>query len=150
MRIGPPDLLLPGLVVGCWPLNGLCMSTLECFYSSTCINTILNYLNYFTDINGSPRENFTFPEQLPLQFDPLKNLTSSRFPLHTIIDQIMDQLFIEGYINQSSYENYYNACSPSVCRYEHINRNSLLYVITSILSLYGDLTIGLRFFIWNF
>lgn len=150
MRIGPSDLLLPGLVVSCWPLNGLFMSTLECFYSSTCINSILNHLNYFTEIDGSPPTNFTLPEQLPLQINPLNNLTSSRFSPNTTIDKIKEQLFMEEYTSKSSYENYYKACSPAACEYEYINRNSFLYIITSILSLYGGLTISLRFFSWNF
>ncbi|CAF4441305.1 unnamed protein product [Rotaria sp. Silwood2] len=54
LRIGPPDLFLPGLVVGCLPFDGLRMSTLECFFSSSCISTILTYLEYYTQMDGLP------------------------------------------------------------------------------------------------
>lgn len=149
MRIGPPDLVLPGLVVGCWPVHGLRMSTLECFYSSSCINTIINYLEYFVQMDGSPPTNFTVPKILPLDITPLNSSMFSRFAKNTVIGTLIDDLFIEQWTNASLYDNYYSICAPSECRYEYVSQNDALEVVTSILSVYGGLTVSLRFIVWN-
>lgn len=149
LHIGPPELILPGLVVGCWPIHGLSMSTLECLYSASCINTIISYFDYYTEMDGSPPTNFTLPSVLSLNIDPLNSSMTSRFNPNTTIDTLIYQLFIEQWENASSYENYYAACMPSECRYEYSQQNGILYVITAILSLYGGLTVSLKFLIWN-
>ena len=150
MRIGPPGLTLPGLVVGCWPIHGLRMSTLECFYSSSCINTIISYLDYYTLIDGSPPVNFTLPSELAISIAALDNLIPSRFSPNTSIGTLIDELFLEQWSNTSSYEDYFKACAPSFCSYTYIQRNDALFAITSVLGLYGGLTVCLRFIAWNF
>lgn len=149
MRIGPSDLVFPGLVVGCWPIDGLRMSTLECFYSSSCIESIINLLNYYTQMDGSPPPDFVLPTVPTLIVSPLNSSIPSRFPPNITIDNLLDELFIEQWSNKSIYENYFAACAPDLCRYEYVSRNSILYVITLILSLYGGLTLGLRFIAWH-
>ena len=144
LRIGPPDLILPGLVIGCYPIDGLGMSTLECFFSSECIATIISFLEYYTQLDGSPPVNFTPPIAQPSVLPPMDRSTPSRFPLTTPIGTTIDELFIEQWNNTSSYEKYLAACASTECRYEYVRRNSLLYVVTSLLGLYGGLTVGLR------
>ncbi|CAF3891815.1 unnamed protein product [Rotaria sp. Silwood1] len=149
LRIGPSDLILPGLFVGCLPIDGLRMSTLECFFSSNCINTILNYLEYYTLPDKSESFNFSLPAVLPLVVNPLNESISSRFSSVTPIGEIIDELFIEKWENITSYESYYAACAPTICNYKYSQRRGVLYVITSLLSLYGGLTMSLRFIVWN-
>lgn len=149
MRIGPPDIVLPGLFVGCFPIDGLKISTLECFYSSSCINTILSYLEYYTLPDKSPPTNFTLPEVLPLLVNPLNKSISSHFSTTTPIGTMINELFIEEWKNISSYESYYVACAPTTCNYDYSERRGILYVITSLLALYGGLTVGLRSITWN-
>ncbi|CAF1630804.1 unnamed protein product [Adineta ricciae] len=149
MRIGPSDLILPGLVVGCWPIHGLRMSTLECFFSQSCVNTIINYLDYYTQMDGSPPVNFTLPNEPSLVMNPLNKSISSHFAPNTTIGTLIDEIFIEQWTSSSIYDNYYTACRPSICRYEYVQKNNALYVITSLLSVYGGLTVGLKFLVWN-
>lgn len=149
MRIGPPNLVFPGLVVGCWPIDGLRMSTLECFYSSSCIESIINFLDYYTQMDGSSPVDFILPTVPTLIVTPLNSSIPSRFPLNITIGNLINELFIEQWYNKSIYENYFAACAPTVCRYEYVSRNSIVYMITLILSLYGGLTFGLRFIVWN-
>ncbi|CAF3914711.1 unnamed protein product [Rotaria sp. Silwood1] len=149
LRIGPPDLFLPGLVVGCLPYDGLRMSTLECFFSSSCISTILTYLEYYTQMDGSPPINFVPPTVLPLNISPLNNTIPSRFSKNTSIGTLLDEFFIEEWTSGFSYEKYFAACAPTYCTFAYVTHNNILYVTTSILGLYGGLTIGLRFIIWN-
>jgi hypothetical protein len=149
MQIGPAEVVLPGLIVGCWPIHGLRMSTLECFFSSSCINTIINYLGYFTQIDGSPPVNFTLSNVTSLVINPLNSSIPSRFAPNTLIGTLIDNFFIDQWINASIYENYYTVCSPSECSYEYVRQNGAVYIVTSIISIYGGLTIGLKFLVWN-
>ncbi|CAF3887199.1 unnamed protein product [Rotaria sp. Silwood1] len=149
LRIGPPDLFLPGLVVSCSPYDGLRMSTLECFFSSSCISTILTYLEYYIQLNGSSAINFVPPTILPLTISPLDSSIPSLFLKNTSIGTLLDEFFLEGRTYNFSYEDYFAACAPTHCNFEYITRNNILYVVTSVLGLYGGLTTGLRFIIWN-
>ena len=149
LRIGPSDVILPGLVTGCTPIEGLRMSTLECFYSSDCINSILAYLNYYTDIDGSPPTNFTRSAPPDLTVSPLENVNMSKFAVATSIGTLMDELFIDSWNVTSSYEQYFTACAPTTCRYRYSARNNVIYIVTLLLSLYGGLSVGLRFIAWN-
>jgi hypothetical protein len=150
LRVGPPDLVLPGLVIGCLPLDGLRLSTLECFYSSECIANITRYLDYYTEIDGSPPLNFTPPTSSPLVVPPMDSSARSRFTVNTTIDTLITELFIEQLSSTSSYETYFATCAPIECRYEYVARQDLLYVVTTLLGLYGGLTVSLRFTTWNF
>lgn len=149
LRIGPPDLILPGLVVGCSPLEGLRFSTLECFFSSDCISTVINYLEYYTQIDGSPPVNFTVSTSSPIIIPPLSSSILSRFPPNTSMEAIVGELFVEEVDQRIDYEAYYAKCAPLSCRYSIVIHNNTLYIITELIGLYGGLTIGLRLVIWN-
>ena len=149
LRIGPPDLVLPGLVVGCTPMHGFRLSTLECLFSSNCTNTILNYLHYYTQDNGSEPSNFTIPNKLPLSAVPLLESDRGNFKKTDRIGSLLDASFIDQSNQTVSYENYFAACSPSNCYYTYVKSNDILYILTSLLGLYGGLTISLRLIIWN-
>ncbi|CAF1384653.1 unnamed protein product [Adineta ricciae] len=125
---------IPGIVFGCLPIDGLRQSTFECFYNSTCINQVANFFN----MNNFP--------------NALNQSVSSRFyPISSKrIGQLIDELFIETWQNSSNYTNYYNNCSPLSCEYSYITGNSIIYMITRFLGLYGGLTVALKLFAWHF
>ena len=149
VRVGPPNLILPGLVIGCLPIDGLRLSTLECFYSSECIANIIQHLGYYTEIDGSLPVNFTASTSSPLVVPPMNRSAPSRFPVITPIDTLITELFIERWGNTTSYEAYYAACAPIECQYKYATRNDPLNVVTTLLGLYGGLTVSLRFITWN-
>ena len=149
LRIGPPDLVIKGLVVGCLPMHGLRMSTLECFYSSDCVKTVLSYLDYYMSIDGSPPLNFTIPKEVPIPIASLNASIASRFLPNTSVGTLINEVLVEQWNNRSSYEDYFNICAPTMCRYEYMQRRDALFIITSLLGLYGGLAISLRFIAWN-
>ncbi|CAF1430346.1 unnamed protein product, partial [Rotaria sp. Silwood1] len=100
-------------------------------------------------MDGSPPINFVPPTELPLNISPLDSSIPSRFSKNTSIGTLLDESFIEEWITRVSYEDYFTACVPSHCTFEYATRNNMLYVATSILGLYGGLTIGFRFITWN-
>jgi hypothetical protein len=149
LRIGPPDLPLPGLVLSCSPMDGLRMSTLECLFSSSCITSIINHMNYFTQLDGSAPINFSTASAPNLTMPPLDSAVISRFSKTSSVGEIIDAEFIESWNSTVSYEKYFSVCAPSSCRYKYTQRQGILYVITALLALYGGLTIGLRLIVWE-
>ena len=150
IRIGPPDLILPGLVKGCSPIDGMRLSTLECFFSSECIATILAHIDYFDVSNDStPSKAVGFNELSSSSIDLLNHSIISRFAPNASIGSIISALFVEQFNTTISYENYFVSCAPSACHYRYDVNNGLVYVTTSILGLYGGLTVSLRFITWN-
>ncbi|CAF1466812.1 unnamed protein product [Adineta ricciae] len=122
-----------GLVVGCLPVHGLRLSTLECFYSSGCLKALAIFVNSSLVLSPLKRS-------IPSRFTPI-----SSTPIGTLIDE----LFIESWQNSSNYSSYYLICAPSNCRYTYVERNGFVYTLTTILGLYGGLTEGLPIVIWG-
>ena len=149
LRVGPSDIKLEGLVVGCSPMDGLRMSSLQCFFSSDCISAIIDHLNYYTELDGSPSLHFDRPPIPATIMRPLDKTGLSKSLPNTTIGTLINDLFIESWINSSSYGSYFNSCSPSECRYEHRSGQSILYVITAVLSLYSGLSAAWRIVVWN-
>jgi len=127
---------LPGVVSGCLPINGLRLSTLQCFYDSECLNNLLKALP--DDYNT-----FNYTPQL------LNASLSSIFTPTTPLSILIDELFVERWIRNRNYSNYFTSCAPQSCSYTYVQRNDVLYMITTILGLYGGLTLVLRFIIWH-
>lgn len=150
LLVGPPNLTLPGLVIGCSAMRGLRMSTLECFYSSSCISSIVNHFHYHTELNGSVWIHSVNTSDPLYQFKPLDyNSFPSNFYHNTSIGNMVDEFFIDKWIWNMSFERYFNYCAPSFCQYSFVSRQSMFTVVSSVLSFYGGLTIGWRLIIWN-
>jgi len=117
-----PSLLftIPGLLVGCFPYNSLLKSTLECFFDQTCIDL------FQTFINGSSL---------------ISPLSSSYFQSNTTVDDLLNELLIESWNEVSNFTNYYQICAPLTCTYSFNRRFNLLYVILTLISLFGGLKI---------
>ncbi|CAF0949105.1 unnamed protein product [Adineta steineri] len=130
-----------GLVIGCLPVYGLRLSTLECFYNSTCLQRLATFLNSSDD--PSPlNSSYVLP--------PLNISLYSRFtPISsTTIGTLIDELFIETWYNTSNYSSYFSSCAPLTCHYSYEKRNSVLYMITTYLGLFGGLAVGLKYVVW--
>ena len=88
---------LPGLRVGCYPLEALLQSTLECLYNISCIN-ILRFMYQ--------RSNFTV--------DPLDATLSSP---NATVQSLIDTLLVDRWETRVTYEQYYATCAPLACTY---------------------------------
>jgi hypothetical protein len=44
----------------------------------------------------------------------------------------------------TSFSAYYNQCAPISCSYTFVRRNNTMYALTTLISLYGELTVILR------
>ena len=121
-----PNVTIPGLVFDCTPSSMASFSTLECFYNQSCIDMLLTYYTR------------TFYVSV------LNDTVSSRFPRETIVQNIIDQLFLEKIVNATSFDAYYNECDPMYCIYSYFSRFHLIFIFTTFISLIGGLNITLR------
>ncbi|CAF4141284.1 unnamed protein product [Adineta steineri] len=110
-----------GMMVGCYPLESLLQTTLQCFYNQSCIDST----NKFTQLN-------------------ISSLKTSQYQMNTTIQSILNNLMVEEYVINKSYENYFNQCAPSSCSYNYMKKYQVTEGIINIISLYSGLVILTR------
>ena len=124
--IARESILIAGIRVGCYPLNGVLQSTLDCLYDQECVdllNTIFNMSTQFTALNGT----------LP-----------SNFYLNETVYSLVEQLLVEKWQTVISYEKFFQACASSVCSFSYSQRVNSIYILTTLLGLYGGMNVSLR------
>ncbi|CAF1670273.1 unnamed protein product [Adineta ricciae] len=119
-----------GFFIGCYPIEAMLRSTLECLYKKSCLNLISS--NY--EQNSS---NF------PIELLQLK----TRYNINETIQNMIDRLFVDKWNVNYSYLNYSNKCHSTECTNSIIQQFHMLYVVTSIINLHGWLTMLLRLLI---
>ncbi|UJR18485.1 hypothetical protein I4U23_005391 [Adineta vaga] len=110
-----------GMLAGCYPLESILQSTTECFYDKNCTNQLV-------DINAIN----------------ISILSSSRFPLNSTIESIINELMIENLTSSLSYESYFNQCAPLSCIYSYVDNSNIIEGIITLIGLYGGLVIICR------
>jgi hypothetical protein len=119
---------VPGMYVGCYIIESLLQSDLRCFYNQTCINQLQSYSLAKATVNVTA----------------LNNSLSSRFFENSTIEELVNQLMVEEWTPSKMYENYYNECQPSQCTYTHQTKNSVIYIVTTLVGLIGGLITVLK------
>ncbi|CAF1636191.1 unnamed protein product [Adineta ricciae] len=122
---------LTGLYIGCLTMDGLMVSTLECWFDSICFNKIRRWL--FEILNTDL-----------LNITPLDVNLPSRFPPRTPINQLMNELFLENWNINTSYEKFYSTCKPKSCDYTEEERYDIIYALLTIIATSGGLSKGLK------
>ena len=117
---------IKGLRIGCILTESLLSSTLECFYDSSCVSMIKEYM-YYTH---------------PLQ--PLSTTKTNQSQIHLSIGDLVKNLFIDRWITTKNYSSYYQQCSPQLCSYSYIEQVNLVYIASFLLGFYGGLSIVLQ------
>ncbi|CAF2648385.1 unnamed protein product [Rotaria sp. Silwood2] len=112
---------------GCYPIESLLQSTLECLYNITCINKIKR--------NDSTSD---------MIFRALDSTLSS--PSVTV-QSLVNALMTDQWETNITYEDYYKTCAPLSCTYSLIMRFDSIYVFTTIMDLSGGLTVVLKLFV---
>jgi hypothetical protein len=111
--------MMPGLMVGCYPLESLLKSNLQCLYNVSCFRLL--------------QSNIT------RSFPPLNESIPSKYQKDSTVESILNQLMVEEWVLDVNYENYYNQCAPVSCSY--IERRPALDVVILFVELYGGLVI---------
>ncbi|CAF4202656.1 unnamed protein product, partial [Adineta steineri] len=115
--------------LGCLPVNAILLSTLECFYNQTCLNQLISFF--------PTNEKF-----LAMNFSE-----QSRFAINSTVQMIVDELMIEQWITNISYDKYFKQCAPNLCTYTKNEKYTFTFILTKIISLLGAFTLVLGFII---
>lgn len=115
---------VPGFLVGCYPLESLLQSTLQCLYDIECINKLIKP-NQLSDIN----------------IHPLNSTLSSPY---MTVQSLIEKLMVYKWETNISYNHYYAACAPTSCTYVIMERANPIYIITSIIGFIGGLSAALK------
>jgi len=125
-----PMATVTGFLVGCYALDALLNSSLECFFNSTCLTTVLGF----------------FPISNISHLDTL-NINQTQYSSKTTIETLVNNLFIEHWLSKTSFSAYYSKCAPILCTYKFLEYKNILEIFTTLLGVHGGLTVVLRFFV---
>ncbi|CAF1209106.1 unnamed protein product, partial [Didymodactylos carnosus] len=113
--------VVPNFFRGCYLIDGLLSSTLECLYNDTCLTIIKSHTQYNIDVL------------------PLNSSLSTAYQSSTKINDIVLNLMVEIWNTNISYGAYYLTCKPEYCHYTINTRNDHVYVLTTAIGLVGGL-----------
>jgi hypothetical protein len=122
---------IPGFRVGCLVLNSVLEMSLICLYNQTCLDRIQSSAYISQPVRAEI-----------LTYSPL-------LPPNTTIEQMLNQLFVSEWFQNISFDRYFNACAPQSCQYSYSMQYNLLYVVTTLVALFGGLTDGLHFILYH-
>jgi hypothetical protein len=120
---------LSGFYTGCFLIESLLQSTLQCFYDQVCIDHLLIYFSRSPSMNV-----LALDLSLP-----------SNYSVNSTIKDLVNNLMIEQWNAPPIYENYYNACQPTHCIYSVETRNDVIYIVTTLFGIVGGLITVLKF-----
>lgn len=136
-----PDLTLlfvvPGFHTACLIVDTIFLSTLECYFNQSCIDIIYN---------------LTAAKSLaPFNATAMKyNSSQSQYKTTTRIQFIVEQLMLEEWNDNTSFNRYYSECNPTMCIYTYNQRADAIYIFTTFIALIGGLQTVLRVIIPSF
>ena len=113
-------------------MDGLRQSTLKCFYDQICLNELRRLLKVSDFV---PLLDSGIPTRYP--------------PNTTTIGTMMDKLFVESWNIRSNYTAYFENCAPHECHYSYTEQNNVIFILTTLLGLYGGLTVILKLLVWH-
>ncbi|CAF1183739.1 unnamed protein product [Rotaria magnacalcarata] len=122
-----------GMYIGCYVLEALLQSSLECFYDPICFNSVMSYLNSTVIWNGTV----------------MNRTTPSRFLTTSTVGDILDELMIEIWNWTLKFDDYFAQCRPIACSYTVKARNDAIYIMTILIGLVGGLVTALKLAVPN-
>ncbi|CAF0767197.1 unnamed protein product [Adineta steineri] len=134
----PSNHIIPGMIQGCFTIDTLLLSSLECYYLHSCLSILYNLLSglfhdYEYDLEWSPIN--------PLIY----NSSSSHFFPNTSLSLIINEMLIEQWNPLSSFEHYYESCAPIYCSYTYTTHTiTFIAMIIKLVSTIGGLILILR------
>ncbi|CAF1430382.1 unnamed protein product [Adineta ricciae] len=105
------------ITLGCLPLDGLLQSTIGFLYDQQYVDSN----EEFQALNAS--------------------FYQSQFNYNSTVKFLLEKLFVEEYLTNVSYENYFNQCHVSTCSYSYYGNGNLMDTTLLVIELFGGLII---------
>jgi hypothetical protein len=123
----------PNMFSSCFGIQSLLQSSLECFFNQTCVDTVRDKMDVFSTYGIRPPENVSILQT---------NLT--RFRPNNSVQELFNEMLIETWGQKIEYNPYYEQCAPKLCSYSFTSRSDAVYVFTTIVGLFGGLSVALK------
>ena len=120
--------LVPGFYSGCFIVEALRQSRLECLYNQTCLDELQIRLRSATSLDI-------------VALDPSM---SKRYHPTTPIGVMVNALMVEEWHWIIEHDKYYAVCKPAECSYTVVTRNGVITIVTTLVGLIGGLVTALR------
>ena len=120
--------VVPGFYTGCFVIEALLVSTLQCFYDEQCFNNITYYVNSTSTLNVTA----------------LNASMSTTFTPNSTVKEMIDQLMVERWSWNITFAKYFGECEPSQCTYTVGSKNDVIFIVTTVFGLVGGLVTILR------
>ena len=114
---------MPDFYTGCFVIEALLQSTLQCFYDQSCIDELQTYLSTSSSINVIA----------------LDASASSVYSPMSAVEEIVTKLMIEEWNPSWKYDRYYHECQPTKCSFRITTRNDAIYIVTTVIGMVGGL-----------
>lgn len=121
---------IPNFYIGCYLVDGLLVSTLECFYNRSCMMEIDRHKHI------SMQEDFDF-----VALDP--TLNSPDETVATVVSRLM----IDSWPPHIPYASCYNTCVPVLCTFDESRANDPFSVVNTTVGAFGGLSLSFTLFI---
>jgi hypothetical protein len=125
---------VPGFFMGCFRVEALLKSTLECFYNQMCMDIV----KFQTQPPCCAIQDSCCRSGNFTALDATRNLPNET------VDSVVNKLFVDKWTQNISFKNYFTACAPQSCTYEYTSGQNLVFLVTSIISIFGGLSTGLE------
>lgn len=130
-----------GVSFGCYYLDSILFSTLSCFFSNSCI---IEYA--LATVSDDPTivslsDFFNISDTILLEFSS----SSAHFTIDDTIETMVNQLFIDSWSNETSYDRYFDTCAPSFCTYSYTRRLDIGFMVATFLGIYNGIATVLRY-----
>ena len=116
---------VPGVNTGCYIFDALLQSNLSCMHNISCLSDLRN------NLADSPHPLVT------------NSITPLRIPTFSAslptISELVENLLVDNWLFNFSYESYFNQCNPSICSYTYIQQFDVIDTITSTVGFLGGI-----------
>lgn len=115
---------IPGMIADCFMMDGTLASTLECYYNQSCISLLHSVL--------------------PMNIKPLSSMLNKHFAENATVETLLSEIMIDEMTNDIQFDLYYSECNPNYCSYSYAHRFDILFIVTTIIGIFGGLSFLLR------
>lgn len=118
---------LSDIVISCYVISSVQQSSLECFFNQTCLDAVQREIKSNRSINIS-----------------ILDTHSTHFKSVSLIGTILENVMIETWNEEMNYDEYFQKCAPEKCVYTYTAPLNRLYIMTTIVGLFGGLSVALK------
>ena len=115
---------IPGLVADCFVMDATLASTLECYYDQSCLSLLHSSLSNIVH--------------------PLSDTLNKHFTRNSTVQALLNRIMIDEITSDVRFDSFYSQCSPAYCFYSYVHRFDVLFVVTTIIGIFGGVSFVLR------